>query len=299
MTFELEFLNRLECDLEFARLREARRRPRSIAVRVAGAGAIAGALVLLGVATLPWGSGISSAAAAIEQRVRGLEVVHGANGDALDSSDATILGSAGDVYLVTGLHLVSGVDTPCAGVLAPRALDTSFGRLPDSDLYFGDYTCAVGGSSAIMPIGGLGTGLTGTATSGAVRVSLTGPSGAVDLPLREGWFGTVIPYGEPAPTAVTEYDSSGNVIGAFKLEAQYFAKDYVPPTESNPHRTLIAKALPDGRPVTIERTDIDRYGAYAFFLTLDGQPVKAAQWGIDGPAPSRSRLLDRRRARRG
>jgi hypothetical protein len=291
MTYELEFLNRLERDLQIAGVRAARRRPRSIAIRAGAAAAVAAALVFVGLATLPWGSSSSSAVAAIEQRVRGLKVVHSANGDALDSSQATILGSTGDLYLITGMRLVSGIDGQCAGVLAPRSLDDSFSQLPSSDLYFGDYTCADdtsgGGGTAILRLGDGGTGLVGSVSDTVARVTIAGPSGLVDLPLHNGWYGTVVPYGQPAPTGVTEYDAAGSVVGSFALEPQSFAKGYMPPSESSPHSTLIAKALPDGRPITIERTDVDRFGGYAFFLTIDGQPVKAAQWGVDGPTPTR------------
>jgi hypothetical protein len=291
MIFELEFLNRLDRDLHIAGVRASRRRPQILAIRVGATAAVALALVLVGLATLPWGSGNSSAAAAIEQRLRGLEVVHGANGDTLDTSQATILGSAGGLYLITGMRLVSGIDGQCAGVLAPRSLDDSFSRLPSSDLYFGDYTCADdtggGGGTAILRLGDGGTGLVGSVADTVSRVTITGPSGAVDLPLHDGWYGTVVPYGQPAPTGVTEYDAGGKVTGSYTLHPQYFAKGYVPPTEASPHSTLIAKALPDGRPITVERTDVDRFGAYAFFLTIGGQALKPAQWGVDGPVPTK------------
>jgi hypothetical protein len=174
-------------------------------------------------------------------------------------------------------------------VLAPHALNDSYSPLPDSNLYFGEYSCGdgrgdSGGSTAFQRIGDAATGFSGSVSATTARVTLVGPSGTVDLPLHNGWYGVVVPYAQPAPTRVVEYDAAGAVTTAFTLPPQYFAKDYLPPNEASAHHTLIAKALPDGRPITVERSDTDRFGAYAFFLTIAGQPVKSAVWEDDGTA---------------
>jgi hypothetical protein len=302
MPFELEFLNDLRRDLltaaesrsRLAAAQRAGRRPRRRLAVLGGVIAAALLLVLVGLGEHPWRSGgstgVPTASAAIEQRLRGLRVVHTATGGALDTADATILGSAttsqGTLYLVTGFHLVSGITDPCEGVLAPEALDSTYSQLPGSNLYFGQYTCksAVGWGSSIMRLGGVAVGIFGTASPSTVRVSLVGPSGTADLPLHDGVYGTVVPYASPAPTGLITYDATGTVIKSVSFEPQYFVKDYTYPDETSPHHTLIAETLPDGRPITIELTDTDRYGAYAWFLTIAGTPVKAQSWEDDGPA---------------
>jgi hypothetical protein len=300
MPFELDFLNDLERDLLAPKPNKSRpvdrgrRRTQRRRLELLGGALVAAiALVLIGLGAHPWRSGsstgVSNASAAIEQRLRGLQVVHTKSGDVLDTTDAVILGSAvtsqGTLFLVSGFHLVSGIAEPCEGVLAPAALDDSFSQLPDSNLFFGQYSCGSGrgwGSGGVS-LGDVAVGLYGSEPAGVTSVSLVGPSGSVDLPLHHGVYGTVVPFTDAPPTKLVSYDAAGNVVATHPLLPQDFAKDYTPPDSASLHHTLIAETLPDGTPITVERTETDRFGAYAWFLTLAGQPIKGQEWEDDGP----------------
>jgi hypothetical protein len=240
---------------------------------------------VVGVVVATGTRGTPGASAAIEHRLRNLAVVHAANGVKLDSSDATILGSSptslGVVYLVTGFQLINDETDQCIGLLASHPLNDSFSQLPGSSLYFGNYSCGDGGGS-------FGTGdlvdadavfMYGHAPdSNTVRVALVGPDGSTDLPMRNGYFGTIVPYA-PMPTKILEYDASGNVTATWRLDPRTFTKGYKDLDQTSPHHTLLGAALPDGTPVTVERTNgEDRFGSYAWWIGVAGAPAKGALW---------------------
>jgi hypothetical protein len=200
-----------------------------------------------------------SAAAAIEHRLHSVAVVTAKDGARLNTRAASILGSANDdgetVYLVTGFQLVGAGDSQCIGLLAGQPLDVSFSRLPDSDLYFGDYDCGSSGSTFASKVLGDAVVLWGHVVDPpTVRVTLEGPVGSTQLPMRDGYFGTIVPF-QPRPTRIAEYDAAGTLAHSWAIDPRQFTKGYRSPDATDAHHTLIAGSLPDGSPVTLERSD--------------------------------------------
>lgn len=238
--------------------------------------------------------GAPDATAAAEQRLRGVAIVATESGARLDTGAATIFGSAntpeGTVYLVTGFRLVDDESGQCIGLLAGRPLDDSFSRLPDSSLYFGDYSC--GASAGTLGVARLGDGvfLWGrVADASTTRVMLEGPGGRSQLPLRNGIFGTVAPF-EPRPARIAEYDAAGSLTHSWPLGPRAFAKGYKSPDQTSPHHTLIGATLPGGTPVGVERSDgEDQFGSYAYWISIDGRPAQGtlAQWEPTPGEPAR------------